>query len=537
LKLLTSIGILAVFAMTLSMVVLLPARADPLPIVGTSVETQWVPSGPAADQIQYSVFAGATGEFNALQAGQIDLTDIAVPLARQANFCPAGTGFWCTGTGVNAGNPPAMAYLQGWIGISDISGVGIAQGNFWSLLNGWNSGPAVSGPTIRWGLSAGTSSLNPFLSTLSSEQDVLQEVYDPLIASGPYLSGGAPQVIGYMANTFSTVTHTSDPNCPVTIGITTVAACVKINLRGDIFFQDGVQVTASDVKFSYENFKAKGGIGSFGSLNTVDIVFDPRVLPAAIGGTEAPGQAENLYVALSAATATALLDLTTVPIIPQHIWKTIGAAGACADTSITNPGSGLGTPPCTVEPTFLAGAGADPVANNRLIGSGPYICGVRNIAADPASGFAVLGGGCTSSGMDAVPAGLITLYRYGTGLSHLAGSYFRNNAKYKEFAWAHTSSGNAVNIFDVSTISGCFTNQGGALCPHYRSPDTVLMLTNAGPFIGAVSGGSGGALTGLQKAEVVQWFATSWTDPIAYSSLVGVLPAPATLYEDGSQYS
>src|SRR5205807_10352779 len=133
--------------------------------------------------------------------------------------------------------------------------------------------------------------------------------------------------------------------------------------------------------------------------------------------------------------------------------------------------------------------------------------------------------------------GTITLSRYGQGVSHLSGSYFRNNAKYKEFAWAHTASGNAVSILDVSAISGCFANPAGATCPHYRAPDTTLTCTGAGPCIGTVSGGNGGALTGLQKADLVQWFGTSWTDPIAYGSLDGVVPSPPVLYEDGSQYS
>jgi ABC-type transport system substrate-binding protein len=97
------LGILAIFILTFSMVVLLPARADSIPIPGTTVETQWVPSGPAADQIQYQIYADETGEFNALQAGQIDLTDIPMNPPQVRVFCPTGTNFWCTGV---APNPP-----------------------------------------------------------------------------------------------------------------------------------------------------------------------------------------------------------------------------------------------------------------------------------------------------------------------------------------------------------------------------------------------------------------------------------------------
>jgi len=115
----------------------------------------------------------------------------------------------------------------------------------------------------------------------------------------------------------------------------------------------------------------------------------------------------------------------------------------------------------------------------------------------------------------ALTTGYITLFRYGQGVSHDSSSYFRNNAKYKEFAWAHTSTGNAVNTLDVSAISGCFANPAGATCAHYRSPDSTLICTAAGPCIGTVRGGNGGALTGQQKADLARWYGTSWTSPFA----------------------
>jgi hypothetical protein len=444
-----------------------------------------------------------------------------------------------------------FAFLKGWQGVSDATGIGIATGNFWTLLNAWNPNPASTGPTIRWGMKQGTSSLNPFEFTTVFEFNILQEIYDSLLTFTAYIPTTGPQIVGYMANTYSLVSHTgavgaTDANCPNGIIQSghnfTVQGCIKLNLRGDLFWQDGVQVTASDVKFSYIGFNATGGIVSGSTLNTVDVVYDPSVLPTSLGGTEAPGQPENFYIALASANAFALLDIVGVPIVPQHIWKTIGASGACKDTSIMNPGSGKSSAACTVEPTYLSGPQADPVGegpstaqqHNRLIGSGSYVCGVRNNAADPTLGFSEIGGGCTNTGTSAVTSGSITLYRYGTGVTHLQGSYFRSNAKYKEFTWAHTSAGTTANILDVSAISSCVANPGGALCPHYAGPDTVVTQTNAGPQIGAISGGGSGRPA---KGEVVQWFGTAWTDPIAYGTLLGVTPAPAVLYEDGSQYS
>ncbi|TMI25713.1 hypothetical protein E6H30_05195 [Candidatus Bathyarchaeota archaeon] len=430
-----------------------------------------------------------------------------------------------------------FAYRKGWTGISDATGVGIASGNFWSLSNGWNPSPAIAGPAIRWGMKQGISTLNPFETSTVFEANILQEVYDTLLAFTPYIPTTGSQIIGYMSNSYKLVSHTgavgeADPLCPslaglpavglalktdpliryvdangnnvwnfgesvvydtnnnsvydageqVTAGATPlvgtfpVQGCIRLALRGDIFFQDGVQVTASDVKFSFENFNATGGGVSGATLNTVDVVYDPAVLPSSLGGVEGPGQSEIFYVALKSANAFALLDIGGVPIVPQHLWKTIGASGPCEDTTI--PGSGKGSPQCTVDPTYLSGPGADPVVNNRLIGSGPYVC-----ASGPYNALGtVLGGGCTSTGTSAVTTGTITLFRYGQGVSHLSGNYFRNNAKYKEFAWADTSGiPGQVDVFDISAISGCFANPAGATCGHYRSPDSTLTCTAAGP--------------------------------------------------------
>jgi hypothetical protein len=520
---------------------------------GSAFDQQWGLYDSAFD----STICGGTSVVPASQGGSFTIPNDVYSCNRKMDHYMEMNQFNVTIQGAAQSLQPAMdffgnhtinqptvsrtqqfGYAKGWTGVSDATGIGIATGNAFSLFNAWNSSPAISGPTIRWGMKQGTSSLNPFEFTTVFEFNILQEVYDSLLTVTPYIPGTGAQIIGFMANTYQLVSHggavgATDANCPASIKTFTVQGCIKLNLRGDIFWQDGVQVTASDVKFSYEGFNATGGIASGGTQNTVDVVYDPTVLPTTLGGTEAPGQPENLYIALASANAFALLDITGVPIVPQHIWATIGASGACKDTSISNPGSGKGSAQCTIEPTYLSGPGADPVANNRLIGSSAFACASGPLGA-PGT---VLGGGCTSTGTSAVTTGSITLFRYGQGVSHLSGNYFRNNAKYKEFAWAHTASGNAVSILDVSAISGCFANPAGASCAHYRGPDSVLTCTAAGPCIGTVSGGNGGALTGLQKADLVQWFGTSWTDPVAYSSLDGVVPSPPVLYEDGSQYS
>ena len=435
-----------------------------------------------------------------------------------------------------------FAYLKGWQGVSDATGIGTATGNFWSLLNAWNPNPAVSGPTIRWGMKQGTSSLNPFTFTTVFEFNILQEIYDGLLAFTPYIPSTGTQVVGYLANSYSLVTHATDPNCPASASPSTggtfpVGGCVKLSLRGDIFWQDGIQLTASDVKFSFENFNATGGIVSPATLNTVDVVYNPAVLPTSLGGTEAPGASETLYIALQSSNAFALLDIVGVPIVPQHLWKTSASSGPCRDTSAATPGSGKGTAPCNVDPNFLAGAGADPVTNNRLIGSSAFVCAPGPYTGPLTPG---LGGGCTSSGTGAVTTGTITLQRYGSGLTPANSGYFRGNANYKQYLWADVNGDGQVNAIDISLTSGCQANFGSnpTACNHLDGASTTLTCTSAGPCIGASSGGdSNSAVSALEKSQVLRWQGTFWNSPFSYSSLQGVLPAPPALQDDGSTYS
>ncbi len=457
-----------------------------------------------------------------------------------------------------------FAFLKGWQGVSDATGVGIATGNPFTLLNAWNP---FSGGTIRWGQKSGTSTFNPFAFSTVSEANVIQEVYDPLLVFSPYVPTSGAQVFGWMANSFALVSHTgavgtTDANCPASVTKGTVSfpvqGCIKLNLRGDISFQDGVQVTASDVKFSFENFNATGGLFSAATANTVDVVFDPKVLPTSLGGTEASGQPENLYIALASANAFATLDIVGVPIVPQHLWRT-GAPGsptpsaavACADTGIGagQVGNRKGTAACTIDPLFLSDPVlSDPVASNKFIGSGPFQC--------TSPDGTVIGGGCTSSLPPIAcffqPCSSVTLQRFGSGLSPQGATgsasnsvYFRTNADYKQFLWAaagsHTVGG--VDGFALAADLACPTTVTPNFCSAYNSPDAVVTcISSAGFCNGSAAGGAGLASPTHSDfvgyaSQIVRWSSTLWTSPFAYSNLDGVIPAPATLYEDGSQYS
>ena len=440
-----------------------------------------------------------------------------------------------------------FAYLKGWTGVSDATGIGIATGNPWTLLNAWNPSPAISGPTIRWGMVQGTSSLNPYLFSTIHEANVLQEIYDTLLTIAPYIprsgsNAGVPFILPWMGNGYNLVTHATDPGCPSSITrlsepgvLFTVSECLKLNLRGDDFFHDGLQVTASDVKFSFESINATA-YQSYGTENVADVVYNPTILPTPLGGTEAPGQRENLYIALKSSETFSLENLATIFILPQHLWHTIGSTGPCLTED---------TPQCQVDPSFLTGPGSDPatLANHMLIGSGPYVCASGDLGAQGT----VLGGACTSSSLSSVTAGgTITLRRFASGLEPTNTGYSRNNANYKQWEWANLDRSGTVDASDISAIFSCRTATApltGA-CLHFDTQASGLLCTPAGPCIGQNSGGdSDGLVTVMEESQVLRWSGTSWTGAVAYSQLStpepnggGAQTAPQTIYDDGSVY-
>jgi hypothetical protein len=464
---------------------------------------------------------------------------------------------------------PSIQYpfLKGWQGVSNAAGIGTAQGNPWSLLNAWNGNPAITGPTIRWGQHDGTSSLNPFTFNTVVESDILQEVYDTLLVTNP---SSPTQIIGWMVNSYKVETSAQDPACPTSYtnarGTFGVGACVKMVMIGSIPWQDiygcassdpvcltSHTVTASDVKFSFLNFNATGGFNSPGTANVIDVVYNPNQLPGAAygpsGGTAGAGQSETFYIYLHNLNAWALNDITTVPIIPQHLWVTQTAP--VQSNGVFEPCTSVGTPSCTVEPQFIGGGiYNDAILGHRLVGSGPFVCANGTLGV-PGT---VIGGGCTfnsdgSTGSQAVPVGgTAILRRFSTnnGLDpNLA--YFRSNPKFLQFRWAAYPGGTVASTGGlISAMNACRANAGAvggvnnyAACQHWNTPDAGLACTStSGSCIGATAGGRGTlpANFGPVVTQIGQWNGRGqWTFGVpSYAALANAQATPQTLYEDGS---
>ena len=397
-----------------------------------------------------------------------------------------------------------------------------------------------------------------------------------------------------MANFVRVETHATQPTeCPASYtnsrGTSVVGACVKMTIRGDIPWHDIITacatptaaclgdhvVTASDIKFSFASFNATGALASPGTLNTIDIIglngtsagLAPQ-LPAsafsAVGGANGAGISETFLFLLHSNNAYAINDLATVPIIPQRLWACQANTPGTKCTNVQhmpngflNPCITLDTPACTADPALLGGAQSDPVATNRLVGSGPFVCASGDLGA---SGT-VIGGGCTSSGTQSIPfGGSAVLRRFykgatGSGLDPNF-AYFRSNEKFLQFQWAAyapgtNSVGASATVSDIiSAINACKPNSaalGGVVsyqaCAHWNTSDAGLTsVSSAGTPIGVTGGGHGSLPDNPLPVttQIQQWIGRgAWVSlPTGQSALLSVLgetqPIPQTLYEDGS---
>src|SRR3989441_979164 len=505
-------GIVVILTLAFSITTLPTAHADIVPAPGTTIETQWIPSGPASDGIQLNFYGDMNAQDNALLAGQIDLTDTPISAFANPFFCAPGTAFWCTPpSGPNACPSGQFAWAKGWQSVSVDSTACID--NFFTLLNMWNPNPAIFGPEIRWGSVGGTDTLNPYLAASQQDFHVLGELYDTLLRANPY---DHSQIFSWMAASNGFVAPGSNGGlCPANAN-----ECLQMSLRGDIFSHDAFQMTASDVKFSYLTLNAAGASeGScLGANNVVDVSFDPAVLPTSLGGTEFVGQSETLYVVFSAPPSS-MSCFEQVPILPQHVWQTASSTGPCmtagtsqcqVDTNYLSPG------PCS-DPAIVASScttSTGMIPAPSLVGSGPFVC-----ASGPLGGAGtVVGRGCTSTGSSSVSAGgQIVLSRFGSGAT-LNTAYFRDNAKYLQWQWANLDQNVAVDLFDINIARSCAsaTPPLTGACLHYdTSASTLLCNSSAGPCILQNVGGDNDARAGgPDPSQALRWLRASWTSPL-----------------------
>jgi hypothetical protein len=183
-----------------------------------------------------------------------------------------------------------------------------------------------------------------------------------------------------------------------------------------------------------------------------------------------------------------------ITIIPGHIWSACGASTwnggvtgkNIADTNIVNAAEdicvGTFASPSISSACLVAGVATrcdlptvDVMANNLLIGSGPYTCQSIGGTGHPAAG--TLGGGCSVDNTMSPVSGLgdFTLTRTGCTISTgttcgVAGSssdYFRSSGALAAYVWTGDIGSGSADFSKVLTVNSCHSATPSPNCPHW----------------------------------------------------------------------
>lgn len=139
----------------------------------------------------------------------------------------------------------------------------------------------------------------------------------------------------------------------------------RFDLRDDVRWHDGRQLTAEDVAFTFEYFRRQ----PLGPLIVAQ--------PLGVAGARATG-ALTVEVRLEAPSVTFLRSVAgAVPIIPRHIWSSIAKAPQAQDEEVL-----VGTGPYRLE-TFSPGEGSYLfTANHDYFLGGPYVDRIELVPVD-----------------------------------------------------------------------------------------------------------------------------------------------------------
>jgi len=229
-----------------------------------------------------------------------------------------------------------------------------------------------------------------------------------------------------------------------------------VQLRQNLRWQDGAVLDSKDIKFSLLNFRDQAPVLGYGAANVVDVkIISPTTLDIIMRG-QSPFH---------------LTNLATVPIIPRHLWQLAGDT-TYGDTSAVDPAK--------LDPSF------DPLANDLLIGSGPYAC-VSIFPEDAGR----IGTGCLADDMDnrsgqtLFSEGTLTLQQFDfTGQPNTSDPFLQymrssnqgwgtgsgahaESGQFQEFSWADRYDNATVNIRDLASVASCFGKSGSAGCLDY----------------------------------------------------------------------
>ena len=403
-----------------------------------------------------------------------------------------------------------FTYLNnGWARMINNSLVGLP--NYFTWLNARNPTPVSAGAMVQ-GLSEDTSSVNPYIASTFWDLMVVGNVYDTLFGSNPLSPG---QLIDWMTisavqKSNSSLTYAAPPHTLTTYSFT---------LRNDLYFQDGRAVTAYDVAFSYLSMVGTGAFLGTGATSMTGItVLSPH----------------QFDIGVNSLGVFNLGDLTGLPIVSGRYWTSAGSSVWDSVVKACLTGAGCGSPqftPSGLTPVCIFGCGTvtpslmtiassqvvasyDPLANNALVGSGPWECAPVTTSGNQTT--------CSSTGaQNPGVGGVYELTRFGNGLapgSSVQGIYFRSSGDLALSIWSGMTggSGDFTNFTVVAACDGLPVTTTGA-CAHFQQG------------IGAPLGG--GSVGSIQIGIVARFYGVNWVAPFSWTSLTGIGSITPVLYE------
>jgi len=208
------------------------------------------------------------------------------------------------------------AYRTEWTGTVNEVGAGVT--GWWSLYN-MHQENQDEGGIIRYGFVSELETLNPLTASWAWTWEVLEKIYEYPIASNPH---DPNEYWPWLAESWEIEGWTS-PSGEDSLNVT-------FHFVENATWHDGVDFTADDVMFTYEYLREQD-------------VERYEATAALIAGLTLVNE-YTLEVYLNTSSYFALGYLNEIPILPRHIWESVGDGWN----------------------------GYDPVAEDTLIGLGPW---------------------------------------------------------------------------------------------------------------------------------------------------------------------
>ncbi len=214
------------------------------------------------------------------------------------------------------GNDNSNAYLgQPWMGVVNAKAFGVwttaSPYNMHPANANWGSGSATN-MTVRWGFRSPVFSFNPIYAEWVWDWYVMNNCYDSMIGAHPYTL----QNTGNLALSWDLGTWDGSM-----LGLGT---CSKITfyMRHDLYWSDGVQLTSSDVHFTWGGPAVPGSISNLLALEGLPPAYWSGNLVDILSISTPDPWTVVVYLDVQAFFALHGMSGFNI-VLPQHIWQPI----------------------------------------------------------------------------------------------------------------------------------------------------------------------------------------------------------------------